>query len=350
MKAAIIGTGNIAREHLGALGELPTVQTVGVCDLSATLAEATADRFDVPAWYTDYREMLERAQPDAVHIATPPPTHYFLAKDCLEAGKHVLCEKPITERYEEFAELKAIAEERGLLLLENHNYMFNGPMQRILDLVASGEFGRVTSVEVQINLDIAGPGSRFTDPNMPHPCLTMSGGAIADFLTHIGYLIYLFTGPHEAIRTVWVKNDADSALPSDEMRALIKGPNAVGIAGFSALAQPDGFWVRVMGTKMQAETNLFEPPRLTLKRLRDGYRPLMTVLDGIEEAIDVSVGALGGLALKLGGGPLTYDGLYELVARMYRSLETGGPTPVPMPQIDHVARLVADFTREENML
>ena len=79
MKAAIIGTGNIAREHLGALGELPTVQTVGVCDLSATLAEATADRFDVPAFYTDYREMLERAQPDAVHIATPPPTHFRLA-------------------------------------------------------------------------------------------------------------------------------------------------------------------------------------------------------------------------------------------------------------------------------
>ena len=95
MKAAIIGTGNIAREHLGALGELPTVQTVGVCDLSATLAEATADRFNVPAWYTDYREMLERAQPDAVHIATPPQTHFFLAK-ILEAGKHVLCEKPIT--------------------------------------------------------------------------------------------------------------------------------------------------------------------------------------------------------------------------------------------------------------
>ena len=249
MKAAIIGTGNIAREHLGALGELPSVQTVGVCDLSATLAEATADRFDVPAWYTDYREMLERAQPDAVHIATPPTTHYRLAKDCLEAGKHVLCEKPITERYEEFAELRRIAQERGLLLLENHNYMYNGPMQRILDLVTSGKFGRVTSVEVQINLAIAGPGSRFTDPNMPHPCLQMSGGAIADFLTHISYLIYLFTGPHEAISTVWAKNDVDSALPSDEMRALIKGRDAIGVAGFSALAQPDGFWVRVLGTR-----------------------------------------------------------------------------------------------------
>ena len=229
--------------------------------------------------------------------------------------------------------------------------MFNGPMQRILDLVASGEFGRVTSVEVQINLAIAGPGSRFTDPNMPHPCLQMSGGAIADFLTHISYLIYLFTGPHEAIRTVWAKNDADSALPSDEMRTLIKGRDAMGIAGFyTALAQPDGFWVRVLGTKMQAETNLFEPPRLTLKRLRDGYPPLMTVLDGIEEAIDVGVGALGGLALKLGGGPLSYDGLYELVARVYRSLESGSPSPVPMTQIDDVARLVADFTREENAL
>ena len=55
----------------------------------------------------------------------------------------------------------------------------------------------------------------------------------------------------------------------------------LGVAGFSSLAQPDGFWVRVLGTRMQAETNLFEPPRLTLKRVRDGYRPLMTLVDGV---------------------------------------------------------------------
>jgi hypothetical protein len=101
---------------------------------------------------------------------------------------------------------------------------------------------------------------------------------------------------------------------------------------------------------MEAETNLWEPPRLTLKRVRDGYGPLMTLVDGLVEAWDVGFGTVGGLMLKLSGGPLTYDGLYELVARVYHAIEQGAPSPVPLKQIDDTARLVADFTKEELML
>lgn len=350
MKAAIIGTGTIAREHLGALAELPGVTTVGVCDLSETLAEATAHRFGVERWYTDYRQMLERARPDVVHVTTPPPSHHRLAMDCLDAGAHVLCEKPITERRDQFVQLRGLAEERGLMLVENHNYMFNAPMQRIIGMVERGELGTITSVEVQGQLEILGPGSRFADPNAPHPCLGMRGGAIADFLTHIAYLIYIFVGPHRQVRSVWLKLRDDHPLPSDEFRALVKCERGIGVAGFSAVAAPDGFWIKVQGSRGSAEANLWEPPRLSTKRRREGYGPLMTLVDGVAEAWEVGSTTVGGLVEKLAGGPLTYDGLYELVARLYRAAEGGGPPPVPMEQIDDVSRLVADFTEEENVL
>ena len=79
IKAALIGTGQIARQHLGCLRTLPNVEVAGVCDLSPALAESTAERFGIPAWYTDYRRLLDEVRPDVVHVTTPPPSHFPLA-------------------------------------------------------------------------------------------------------------------------------------------------------------------------------------------------------------------------------------------------------------------------------
>src|SRR6476620_10067799 len=100
---AIIGTGAIAKQHLACLRELKTVQVTAVCDLSPSMAQSAASRFNVPRWFTDHRQMLSEARPDVVHVTTPPTSHYRLAKDALAAGAHVLVEKPATV---EFAELQ----------------------------------------------------------------------------------------------------------------------------------------------------------------------------------------------------------------------------------------------------
>ena len=73
LKAAVIGAGYIAREHLGALRSLPGVRTAGLCDLSATMAEATAEEFDVEAWFTDHRRMLEQLRAAVLDAITEGP-------------------------------------------------------------------------------------------------------------------------------------------------------------------------------------------------------------------------------------------------------------------------------------
>jgi predicted dehydrogenase len=346
MKAFLIGAGHIARQHLACLRELHGVEVAGVCDLSRAAAEAAAERFGVPAWFTDHRALLDAARPDVVHITTPAPSHFRLALAALETGAHVVLEKPATETLGELETLlgRALAEDRTLV--EDYNYLFNKSTLEIAALVESGSFGAVTHVEVELCLDILGPGSPFADPNAPHPCLRMAGGAIADFLTHLASLAHRFVGPHRSVRTLWSKWYPDSPLPSDEFRALVDAERGTALLSFSANTQPDGFWLRVHGERMQATANLFES-RLTIDRVRGGPKPLVSLRNGLGEARDVRRDAYASLWRKLSGGPGAYEGLWELLARTYQALGSRGKPPVSTRQITEVNRLVADLTRAE---
>ncbi len=95
-RVAVVGTGLMGAEHLRCLGTLPSVEVVAVVDRSAVLAEATAERFDIPRSLTDHRRMLDEVAPDVVHVVTPPTTHFEIAYDSLAAGAHAFVEKPIT--------------------------------------------------------------------------------------------------------------------------------------------------------------------------------------------------------------------------------------------------------------
>src|SRR5262249_40330693 len=93
VKAALIGAGQIARQHLACLQTLPGVELAAICDLSPATAEAAAERYGVKAWFTDHRSMLEKVRPEVVHITTPPTSHFALALDSFGAGAHVIVEK-----------------------------------------------------------------------------------------------------------------------------------------------------------------------------------------------------------------------------------------------------------------
>ena len=346
LKAAIIGAGHIARQHLACLRETPGVDVVGVCDLSRAMAESAADRFGVPKWYTDHRRMLEEARPDVVHITTPPPSHFALSMDALNAGAHVIVEKPATVHYDDLLTLTRHAREKKRVLLEDFNYVFNGPVQKVLGLVKSGQFGAVTHVEVFICLDILAPGNPFVDANVPHPALSMAGGAIADFLTHLASLAHAFVGPHRAVRSVWTKRGENHPLPSDEFRALADCERGTASLGFSARTQPDVFWLRVYGTKMRAQANLFEP-FLSIDRVHEGPRPLIPLKNGRRAAKDARNAAYGGLWRKLSGGPGAYEGLWDLLGRTYRSIRLNAEPPISAKDIEDVNRLVADLKKQE---
>ena len=341
MRAALIGAGRIAREHLGCLQTLPEAEIVAVCDRSLSVAEAAAERFGVPSWYTDAAAMLAEARPEVVHVTTPAGSHHPLAYMALESGAHVLVEKPATERLDQLVELMDLAESKGLALVENQNYLFNGQTRAILRMIESGELGSVVHVDVSICLEIAAPGGSYNDPNAPHPSLLASGGAITEFLTHLASLSYGFVGPHRSAQSIWSKR-SPSLLPSDEFRGLIDAERGTALLSFSGNSQPDGFWLRIFAERGRAEANLFET-RLTTDPVRAGSKPLRSVFNGLREAKAVRRSAVGGLWRKLSGGPGSYEGLYDLISRTYRALSKGEEPPIPARQVIEVNRLVDDL-------
>ena len=343
LTSVLIGCGGIARRHLAALADLRHVEVAAVCDLSAARAEATAERFGIAKWYSCYQELLREIKPDLVHITTPPTSHFPIAKACLAAGLNVFCEKPITTNYQEFQELKELAIRNNCLLMENHNFRFHSSIRRICDLLRSGKFGDVVDVQICLSASVAGPGNPFVDRNAPHYSLSLRGGAIGDFLTHIGYLVHMFAGPAIEMRTIWSKRLKESPLPADEFRAFIKGERASAFVVFNGDVRPYGFWIRITGTQMYAEANLYEPPRLILRKRRNGELAIATLVDGIVESRDVLFGTVAGFWRKL-AGTSTYDGLPEIIAQTYNAVGLRVSPPISLAEIDEVARIVDHFT------
>src|SRR5262245_34676306 len=95
LRVAIAGCGRIARVHCGYLRGLPNVQVVAACDRVASAAAGVAKDFGGEAIYTDLGRMLDAVRPDAVHVLTPPATHAEVAMIAMQAGAHVLVEKPM---------------------------------------------------------------------------------------------------------------------------------------------------------------------------------------------------------------------------------------------------------------
>ena len=117
-----------------------------LCDFSENRRNEFASRYPGARVTADVEDLLGDESLEAIVIATPVPTHYPLARRALEAGKHVFVEKPPAMRETEMAELVALAEERGLVLMPGHLLLYHPAVHKVKELVYSGELGDVLCV------------------------------------------------------------------------------------------------------------------------------------------------------------------------------------------------------------
>ena len=137
----------MGRVHLEALRRVEFVDVVAIAGRELARAKQLGSGFGVETTVDDYRKLLEDTTIDAVHICTPNVTHYAMAKDALLAGKHVLCEKPLSVSVEEAQELVNLARERSLRNCVCHNLRYYPMVQQIRRMREDGELGEVLVVQ-----------------------------------------------------------------------------------------------------------------------------------------------------------------------------------------------------------
>lgn len=139
-KVAVIGLGFMGRTHIQALRRLG-IEVYGVAGISPEEAQKAAEELSIPKWYKNIDEALADPTISVVHLCTPNNLHFQHAKKALEAGKHVICEKPLALTPKESKELADLSKKKGLITAVNYNLRFYPISQEARSRVKAGELG-----------------------------------------------------------------------------------------------------------------------------------------------------------------------------------------------------------------
>ena len=254
LRLGIIGCGRVTSMfHLKAIEQVDTVNVAAISDISEDRLKDTLSECNGAKGYLDYKQLLQDENVEAVAINTPPRFHESMALDALNAGKHVLCEKPLAESVEGCMRIKELQQETGLAVLPAHNYSFSPSLILMADHVKNGAIGEVTGVEVSFENYLKSYRSR-TDFREHKP-----NGIVEDVLPHIVSATNSLVGPVGDVDFVnWWCKDYEVC---DNMETELKSTKGVPIsAKLSWTKLRPRFSIAVTGEKGRLYTDLMINP------------------------------------------------------------------------------------------
>ena len=186
LKVAVIGAGGIGKTHVRHYNAHPQAELKAVCDLDKARADEAAKMGGVKAYYT-VKELLDNEDLDAVSVATAGVEngghHYEPTIQVLEAGKHVLCEKPISNNIEHARKMVSYAKEKNVFLGINLNHRFTPAAARLKELQNAGDLGDVTLINMALWINNPNESSPWFHIRALHPhsidVMRFFGGDIA---------------------------------------------------------------------------------------------------------------------------------------------------------------------------
>ncbi len=271
----IIGTGGIANgAHVPALQKQPDVKIVALCDINPEALTSTAEKCGVGKDYqfADYNKMLEMDELDAVHICTPNDIHMDPTVRALEAGKHVLCEKPIGRNPEEGKKMVDAAAKSGKKFMVAQCWRWNQDVQALKRFIDAGELGDIFMARVWAMRRRGIPGwGVFINKEK------QGGGPLIDIGVHIlDFTMYLLGNPkpiaasgntytnigkepgHVGLMGEW---DWKNYTVEDYAAGFVRldhGASLVIESSFAANIKEDKFTTTFIGTKGGAQTGPLE--------------------------------------------------------------------------------------------
>lgn len=139
----LIGVGYWGSNYVRVFNEMPESELKWIADLDINKLEEFKSKYPNLNSTTDYEDVLDDPEVDAVCIATPPETHFDIAKEFLKNGKDILIEKPFTLKSDHARQLKRISKENGQIIMVGHIFEYNPAVQKLQDIVSGGELGDI---------------------------------------------------------------------------------------------------------------------------------------------------------------------------------------------------------------
>jgi UDP-N-acetyl-2-amino-2-deoxyglucuronate dehydrogenase len=337
-KVALVGCGRIARSHFDAIDGLDGVSLSAVCDIVEARAREAGELWGVP-WFTSYDEMLQQSQCDVVVIATPSGLHPAHGIKAAQAGKHVICEKPMAISLASADALVQACDDAGVRLFVVKQNRLNPAIQLLRRAIDRGRFGRIYMANATVRW--ARP-QEYYDQAPWRGTWEFDGGAFMNQASHYVDLIQWLVGPVESVmaRTATMARRIEA---EDSGAAILKFRNgALGVIEVTMLTYPRNLegsitlvgetgTVKIGGTAVNKvdhwqfasyddddkliEAAATNPPNVYGFGHAGYYRNVLSVLR--DEAAPDTDGRSGRKSL-------------ELILGIYESAKTGREVPLPL--------------------
>jgi predicted dehydrogenase len=354
-KVAIVGCGKIADAHAAQIQKIEGCEIVGVCDREPLMAKQLQERFPVKRSFTDVAELVSEAQPDVVHITTPPASHFDIASFCLQHGCHVYVEKPFTLNASEAQQLVDRAAEKGLKLTVGHNDQFTHVARRMRALVESGYLGGIpVHMESYYCYNLGDRSyARALLGDKHHWARRLPGGLLQNIISHgIARIAEFLTSDAPQVFACGfvsplLKSIGETEIV-DELRAIIcEGERTTAYFTFSSQMRPPIHQLRIYGPKNglvldQDHEILLRLRGNKFKSYADHFIPPLLF------AKQHFANLLSNAGLFLSRDFHMESSMKYLIESFYRSIRQGTPLPIPYREILLTARIMDAIFEQVN--
>lgn len=291
----IVGLGAVAQEHIKIWRKMSKVTVTAVCDSNKQRAKETAKTWKIPAYYSDLTQTLPKQPISIVDICTPPQAHCSLILQALEAGCHVIVEKPLTMTTDEAKTIISRQKNSQAKVTVIHNWLYAPVMRKALSLIKKGSLGEVFSVGI---IALQTPNDPML-ANKNHWCHSLPGGRFGEMLAHPIYILQAILGQLEVKSVHAMKLGSYPWIISDELRIDLETDESSASIYASFNCARDDAVINIYGMKGILKINLDNDTLVHLKP-----RPLTLLskgMDSLQQAYQLVSSTAKGALSKLSG-------------------------------------------------
>ena len=342
IRAAIVGCGKMADQHAFQIRRITGATLVAACDTEPLMAKQIADRFEIPAWFTDVDEMLASTRPDVVHVTTPPQSHLDVGKKCVEAGASAYIEKPFTLNTADAVELIELADRKGVKLTAGHNGQFTHAMNQLRRLVAGGFLGgRAVHMESLFCYEFRDPVyARALLGNRDHWARKLPGSLLQNIMSHgVSRIAEFMTGEKVQVlahgfSSPFLQQIGEADIV-DELRLIISDENTTTADfTFSSQISPTQHQFRVYGPKCSLVVD--DDHQVVLRLGNKQYKSYMRFFVPPVVFAGQYISNLARNMRQFANNDFHLPneaGLLTLISSFYESVANGAPLPIPYREI-----------------